>query len=212
MIDMKVGGRAALSAIIVVLIATGCSYTATTDISPATNIYSNYPDRIAGRWALHVDADEMAGQFKVSGFVCSAHTYPVDARNAFSVSVERTLQNIMEDVEVVSNPIHREEIMASGFNGMIRVEARELEIDLTVIPGFWSSEMEADAELTVSVTVDGADGRLMGTTIEGDDDYKAQAGGACEGGATAIGKAVEAAMKETLERLGERLSNSPRLR
>ena len=95
----------------------GCSYKAMTDISPATNIYSNYSDLIAGRWALHVDADDMEGKFKVSGFACSAHTYPVDARNAFSVSVERTLQNVVEEVEVVSSPLDRVAIDARGFKG-----------------------------------------------------------------------------------------------
>ena len=95
---------------------------------------------------------------------------------------------------------------------MVRVEARDLKVDLAVISGFWTSEMMADTELTVSVVVYGADGRLMGTTVEGDGGHRAQTGWACEGGATATGKAIEAAMKETLERLGESLSDSPRLR
>lgn len=66
--------------------------------------------------------------------------------------------------------------------------------------------------MTVGLVIDGLSGRLLGTRVEGDDDYKAEAGGACEGGAIAIGKALEEAMKEALERLGEKISNSPRLR
>lgn len=190
----------------------GCSYTAETNINPATNVYTNYSDPVPGRYALYVDAEEMADDFRVSGIGCSAHKYPVDARNAFAVSVERTLQNLVEDLEVVPYPLDRSALRARDIKGMILVKVEELDIELTVIPGFWSSEMKADAEVTAGLVVDSADGRLMGTTVDGDDDYMADAGGACKGGAIAIGKAVEAAMKETLERLGERFSNSPRLR
>lgn len=190
----------------------GCAYTVPTDISPATNIYSNYSDKVPGRFALYVDADEMAGDFKVSGYECSAHTYPVDARSAFIGSVQNTMENIVEEVEIVTRPLDAAIMQSRSLNGMILVEVQDLDIDLTVIPGFWSSSMEADAEVTVSLVVDGPSGRWLGTRVEGDDDYKAEAGGACEGGAIAIGKAVEEAMKEALERLGEKLSNSPRIR
>lgn len=130
----------------------------------------------------------MAGTFKVSGYACSAHDYPVDARNAFGVSVERTLENLVEELEIVANPLNRTAIQAGEFSGMISVKADALEIDLTVIPGFCSAKMRGDA------------------------DYVSEAGAGCSGGAVAIGKAVEEAMKEALERLGERLSNAPRLR
>lgn len=195
-----------------VLVASGCSYTVPTDISPATNIYSNYSDKVSGRFALYVDADEMAGEFKVSGYACSAHTYPVDARSAFIGSVQNTMENVVEEVEIVPRPLDATTMQTRNLNGMILVEVQDLDIDLTVIPGFWSSEMEADAEITVSLVVDAPSGRMLGARVEGDDDYKVEAGGACEGGAIAIGKAVEEAMKEALERLGEKLSNSPRIR
>lgn len=212
MVGMNVEGKAVLLAIIVLLAVTGCSYTVTTDISPATTIYSNYPDRIAGRWALHVDAEDMAGSSGASGLWCSDQAYHFDARNAFMVSVERTLQNIMEDVEVVSRPLHGDAIPVHGFKGMVRIEARDLKVDLAHIGFLTSATMIADTKLTASVVVYGADGRLMGTTVEGDGRYRAQTALACGGGATAIGKAIEDAMKETLGRLGESLSDSHRLR
>ena len=199
-------------AIVSILAMSGCSYTVPTDISPATNIYSNYSDKVPGRFALYVDAEEMAGDFKVSGYACSAHTYPVDARSAFIGSVQSTMENIVEEVEIVPRPMDSSTMLSRDLKGMILVEVQDLDIDLIVLPGFWSASMEADAEVTVSLVVDGPSGRLLGTHVEGDDDHKAESGGACEGGAVAIGKAVEEAMKEALERLGEKLSNSPRIR
>jgi len=195
-----------------VVFLSGCTYKAATNVNPATNIYSNYSDKVPGKYALYVDAEEMADTFKVTGYACGAHNYPVDARNAFSVSVKQTLENIIEYVEVVDNPLDRNGILAHELDGMIVVEADKLEIDLIVIAGFWTSQMKADAEITVKVQVDNESGRLLGTSVEGDDDYVADAGGACGGGATAIGTAIEKAMKEVLERMGERISNSPRLR
>lgn len=199
-------------AVCAILAISGCAYTVPTDISPATNIYSNYSDKVPGRFALFVDADEMAGEFKVSGLACSAHTYPVDARSAFIGSVQSTMENIVDEFEIVPRPMDVATIQSRNLQGMILVEVQDLDIDLTVIPGFWSQSMEADAEVTVSLVVGGPSGRLLGTRVEGDDDYKAESGGACEGGAIAIGRAVEEAMKEALERLGEKFSNSPRIR
>ncbi len=197
---------------LIALAVTSCSYTARTNINPATNVYSNYADKVPGNFALYVDAEEMSGSFKVQGFNCAAHSYPVDARNAFATSVERTFENLVEKVQSVPRPLDRETMQAQDLTGMIIVEVKDLDVTLSLIPGFWSAEMEADAEVTVGLTVDGPSGRMLGTSIEGDEDVKAPAGMACEGGATAIGKAVEEAMKEALERLGERLSNAPRLR
>lgn len=202
---MKIVKKTVLSATIVILTITGCSYMATTTNNPATDIYSNNPDRIAGRWAVYVDADEMAGRFKVSGLSCYAHSYPVDARNTFAISVEQTLRSIMDNLETIYTPILPEE-KRENFDGVIRIEVEELEVDL-FLQGLFS--LKADVEITVTVTVDGIQDRRMRTTIEGDGDHKAGVGVFCGGGATAIGKAVDAAIKETLERLGEHLSNSP---
>lgn len=204
--------RHLITIVCAILLLSGCSYKATTNINPATSIYSNYADKVPGKYALYVDAEEMMDIFKVSGYACSAHKYPVDARHAFRVSVERTLENIIEELEVVDSPLDRVAIRARKLSGMIVVEADELEIDLTVIPGFWSAKMKADVEITAKVQIDNEAGRLLGTSVEGDDDYLAESGGACAGGAKAIGIAIEKAMKETFERMGERISNSPRLR
>jgi hypothetical protein len=68
-----------------------CSYKAPTQISPAYNVYTNYSDKIPGRYALHVDGSKFSEDVAVSGFACSAHTFPVDARYAFEACVRETL-------------------------------------------------------------------------------------------------------------------------
>ncbi|GIX12351.1 MAG: hypothetical protein KatS3mg118_0310 [Paracoccaceae bacterium] len=196
----------------VAAMAGGCSYNAPTSVAPATNIYSSYDDRVPGRFALVVDADRMAQVVSPGGYACSAHRFPVDARQAFRTSVLRTFENIAQSVEPVERALSREQLAAAGYDGLIRVTVEDLDVDVAVIPGFWTAEIEADAELTMSLAVEGPDGRRLGTTVEGRDDHRADAGAACEGGAQAIGRAVEKAMKEALERAGERFTNAPRLR
>ena len=119
---------------------------------------------------------------------------------------------MFESIESTPKALNRSELLAAGFDGMIAVEADDMDIDLDVIPGFWSAKLDAEAELTLNHSVDGLEGRLIGGSVEGDDDKKALAGFACEGGANAIGGAVEGPMKDATKRLAERLSNAPRLR
>lgn len=87
-----------------------------------------------------------------------------------------------------------------------------MDAELIVIPGFWTVQIEGDAEITARIQVAGHDGNLLGATVEGEDDYRAEGGAFCEGDSKAIGKAVELAVKKTMERLGERLTNSTRIR
>ena len=176
------------------------------------NRHSNYPEKIPGSYVLHADDDALNGVYKVQGFICSAHNYPVDARGAFRVSVLKTFENLVEGVELVDTPFDRTQLAQGGHKGQILVRAEALEVRLRVIPGFWSNTMEADVEMTASMSVDAVDGRVLGTTMAADEDQDADAGAACEGGAQAISDAASDAIKELVRGLGERLSNSPRVR
>jgi len=194
------------------VLQTACTYEAATNVNPARNIYSNYDEKLPLKIALYVDAEDMAQRVKVSGYACLAHVYPLDARQAFVTSAVATFENIVSAVTTVSEPLSSAQLQARGLDAMVIVEVQDLDIDLTVIPGFWSAEMKADAEITASIKADTSFGRALGTSVEGSENYTADAGVACEGGAVAIGRATEDAMQETLERLGERLTNSRRLR
>jgi len=190
----------------------GCAYRANTKVSPALDIYSNYDNKIPGRFALYVDADDLKSDVKMTGYNCAAYSYPVDASATFTSSVKKTFENLVDEIDIVQSPLDRTQISSGGYRGLIMVKAEDLAVDLRVIPGFFSAEIEADATIIARLTVEGDSGRIMGTSVEGDKTYRTDAGFACDGGATAVGRAVNKAMKETLERLGERLSNSVRLR
>ena len=195
-----------------VFITTGCAYNAPVDVTPAYNVYSNYDDKLAGRYALYVEAEEMKSEGRTRGINCAAHSYPYDGRDPFRQSVLATFQNIVEEVELVDSQLDTESLAAQGFQAQLSVEVESSEVDLTVHAGFWTSEIEADAEIVASVRAMGKSGVLLGASIEGGDDGVAPAGGFCEGAATAMQEALGGAIKKTMERLGERLANARKLR
>ena len=92
-----------------------CAYNAPVDVSPAYNVYSNYEDKLPGRYALYVDSAEAKGEGEVKGFACSAHSYPYDGEAPFSSSVVATFRNIVEEVELVAMPMDAAALSAGGY-------------------------------------------------------------------------------------------------
>lgn len=195
------------------IVVSGCSYSSQAPVSPAYNVYSNYDDKLPGSYALYVDADAMTGTYSVQGFDCAVHRYPVDARGSFKTSVHQTFQNLVENVELVDAPLSTADLQARGHRGQIIVEGQEMDVKLVVIPGFFMADMEADVEVAANMRVDDDDGqRMLGTTVAADKDAISEADIACSGGADAITAATSEAFEELMQRLGERLSNSRKLR
>ena len=191
----------------------GCAYDAPTEISASYSVYSNYNDKIPGIYGLHVDAEKMKQDVKAVGTgQCSAYSYPVDARNAFTQSVYGTFENLVEEMRSVDNLISAANLQTQGIDGMIIIKVENWEADFTPIPTGWVWLLEADSEITASIQVIGHKGNLLGSTIEASDEHSHSAGLWCEGGSVAVSKSVEASMKKAMDRLGERLTNSVRVR
>jgi hypothetical protein len=181
-------------------------------MSAAFDVYSSYDDKIPGRFALFIDDSEMAGTFKVTGYQCSFHSYPLDARAAFSQSVAKTIEQVVDQLELVRTTPTTTQLIATDSAGLIRVRGEKIDVDLRPIPGFWTHEMEAEVTLTASFAADGRSGRALGGTVSATGEDKQDSGGACGGGANAISKASEEALENLTRQLGERIANSERLR
>jgi hypothetical protein len=189
-----------------------CAYNAPVAISPNLNVYSSYGDKLPGSYLLYVESSGLVQRVKPTGLSCAAHSFPLDVQSAFTSSVVKTMEQLVESVEVVSSPVATAELGRTGKAGMIIIRAENLRARIQFIPGFFSATADANVELSASLSVDGPGGRLLGTTAAGDGANQGGSGGACEGGATVLGQATEVALKELLGQLGERFSNSPRLR
>ncbi|MDB5437060.1 MAG: hypothetical protein JWR47_3317, partial [Phenylobacterium sp.] len=176
------------------------------------NVYSSYDDKLPGSYALYVDSELFSQTVRPTGYNCAAHTFPLDMRDTFKQSVVKTIQQLVEEVEVVQTPLSGEALARSGKRGQIIVRADGLTARVQFIPGFWRASSEGNVELTANMSVDGANGRILGTTAEGAGTAQGEAGLMCGGGANAVATAAEKATKQLLGQLGERLSNSPRMR
>lgn len=190
----------------------GCAYNAPVAVTPNLNVYSSYGEKLPGSYALYVDGEAFSQTVRPTGYNCSAHNFPVDMRDSFRQSVVKTMQQLVDEVEVVQNPISADGLVRSGKRGQIIVRADGMTARVQFIPGFWSATSVSSVELTANMSVDGPNGRVLGTTAEGTGTAQGEAGLMCGGGADVVAQAVEKATKQLLGQLGERLSNSPRMR
>jgi hypothetical protein len=194
------------------LFLSGCAYNAPVGVSPNLNVYSSYGDKLPGRYALVVESDAFNTDVKPTGYNCSAHHFPLDLREAFAASTAGTLRQLVQDVQVLPRPIPAQELANQGFAGEVIVTAETISARVQVVPGFWSSSASSVVEMSAGMTVDTINGRALGTSAQGFGDAQNDAGAMCGETATAIGTATEKAMRQLLGQLGERLSNSDRLR
>ena len=70
----------------------------------------------------------------------------------------------------------------------------------------------AHADVAFGITVRGMAGILFSTAGGGTKSADGDAGGACEAVAGLVANAIELATRDALERMAERISNSPKLR
>jgi hypothetical protein len=210
---MKVRQFLAAAAMLAATLSLGaCSYNVSPPATGAANIYSQYSDKIPGRWLLVVEASALNTTARPVGVVGSAHNYPISGSEAFRQAARATVANIVEDVELVATTAPMAETNAVGTVGQILIRVDSFQPRLQIIPGFWSATASASAEISAGMTVDGPGGRLLGTSAGASRTADSPSGSFAEGGAQALAEAVGRSQRELLERLGERLSNAPQVR
>lgn len=202
-----------LAAILTAALALGgCAYNTPVAASPNLNVYTSYSNKIPGRFALIVDSEAFNTTVRPTGLNCSAHHYPLDMRDAFKSSAAGTLRTLVEDVQILERPLPVPDLARQGYAGQVVVNAETMNARLQIISGFWSNTADSVVELSAGMTVDTVAGRVLGTSAQGFGNAQNDAGMMCGDAATAIGTATEKALRQLLGQLGERLSNSDRLR
>ena len=200
--------------IALVLFLGGCSYAVKPVSMPAMNIYSSYDEKIPGTWVVVIDQDmeNISREIRTSSYVCSAHKYPINVGDAIATSVKRTMRSVFENtIDRTSMPTN-EELIALRANGTVLVKLDTFEPRLRCSQGFWSVLCTGSADIEFGVIVRGRNGKLFATSVGDSAIIDGDGGGACQGGANVLSEAISKSVKEALERMGERLSNSPKLR
>jgi hypothetical protein len=190
----------------------GCAYSAEPSAAPEFAVYSNYAEILPGRYLLYVSDNDTATEVRSDTYECSAHRFPLNLATSFRGSVVGTFNNLIDEVQLVDAPVPAADLAAQGARGMIIVRLEDVDTDVRYRIGFWANEARVETELTASITVDGPEGRLLGRTVEADDEAQGSAGFACEGTAEVLAESAQGAMENLMGRLGEALANAERLR
>ncbi len=190
----------------------GCAYDVGVQSAPELNVYSSYREPVPGRWAFYVESSGLADRVRPTGLNCSAHTFPINLTQAFETSVAQTFEQLVEELEVVRRPVDRTAIRSGDYTGQIIIRSEGLQTRIAFLTGFFSSPVEGRVEIDAGLTVDGPDGRLLGTRASGKGDGRAEVVMGCGGGSTALSQAASEALEELMGELGERFSNSRQLR
>lgn len=196
------------------MIFTGCTYKVAPVSAPAVNVYSSYDTQIPGRWVLVSDdsMEDFRREVKPSSYECSAHKYPLEVGDSLSSSVASTLGRIFEEVEIRRTTPSLEELENDGALGYIVVRLDGLSPRLDCDSGFWSTNCIATMDMSLGIRVAGRDGALLGTSVGSRKTFDGDAGGACGKASDKLAESYKLALREVMERMAERVSNSSRIR
>ncbi len=196
-------------ALILGALTSGCAYQGAVKTVSATNIYSDNDKRIPGKFSYNVDQTSLSKlkvNDTVSGYMCSAHHFPIDAMYAFEQSFPTMLQQVFDDI----TPGDSNSNNLNSINLLFRVERFDPKLKFS--KKFFGADAEATVDLSVSVTGTKSNNRVFGTTVETQRTSSGDGGSFCGGGPAVLGAAIEKAAKDILEKLGERMANSQSLR
>lgn len=180
--------------------------------SPNLNVYTSYADKVPGKWALFVQGPALNRDVHTDGLACAAYSYPLKLESSFRQSVAGTFRNLVMDIDVLDQAPTMDTIRSGGYRGLIRVSGDDLRTHLTFMPGFFTSTAEVGVEIDAGVIVETPVGRVLGTQATGTGRSDHDAGAFCSGTAPALSAATAQAIKAVVGQLGERFSNSVRVR
>lgn len=189
-----------------ILLTGACTHQVTPAPVASSPVYSTFENKVPGRYALVVEAEQMQRVVEAEGFSCHSQTYPIDSREAFKSSALAALQQAVEQVELVEGP------PGPGFDGTITVRVDDYSVQLLTVSGFWVAQLAADADITAGLTVERAGQRVVARSFTVSKDRSNSAGIGCPGGAQAVAGATGAAVGAVLQQIAEEVARAPELR
>lgn len=186
----------------------GCTHQAVVSTVSPTNIYSGHDSKIDAQSTYTIDGTSLSKLKKedaIKGMMCSAHRFPVDGTDAFITSIPAMLDSVFEiPTEQANDP------RKNSVHFVFRVERFDPRVKYS--PKFFSSEAESTVELSVSAVGSINGKRVFGTTVDSQRTKSSEGGSFCSGGEEGLAEATSAVIKDVLEKIGERISNSMTLR
>ena len=193
----------------------GCAYCVPSTVSPAVNIYSSYKDKIPGTVFLVIDDNvkNVSQDVKATSYFCKWHKFPVTLDSSLALSVKKTTDAIFEKVVEQGYLSTKDPFLPMGGQGIIYVKLNRFYPKISFFQGLGSVHANASCDIVLDVTVKDANKKnLLTTTVGSSRSVDGDGGAFCGKGANVLSEAISLAMRETMERYAERLSNSEKIR
>jgi hypothetical protein len=189
------------------ILLAGCAHNTTVSSVQAVNFYSENENKIQEEAKYSVDQtslEKLSKKDTVQGFICSAHKFPIDGSEALIASLPSMMEQVFESAQ--KSDANRTN---SGLMFLFRVERFDPRLKFN--DKFFSVDAEATVEIGLSV-VGYRDGvRVFGTTVDTQRTRSGSGGAVCDGGGAVLADATRDAIKDVLEKIGERMANSQKL-
>ena len=208
------GTRGMFRFLLLLFITSACAYNVQPVSTRAVNLYSAYENKVPGNFVLVMDSSirNVNREITPASYVCGAHRFPIIVGDSLAVSIKQSLDAIFEQVREQGSAPPADELSSLGLNGVILVRLDDFSPRIICHKGFFEGTCTASTDLSFGVTVRGSGGILVSTAAPGSKTADGSAGIYCSGGADVLSDSITRATRDALERLGERLSNSSKLR
>ena len=193
--------------LIVAVALTGRTHQALVGTASPTNFSSRFDQRISSPVTYTIESTSLTKLQKndtVIGFHCNTHSYPVDGIYAFTGSIPAMMEAVFDNFN---------ESKGTPQKGIIQLVFRIERFEPRMM---FKENFGYDAFATVEVglsvlgTRDGK--RVFGTSVDSQHFRTGVAGPFCSRAGGVLADATREAIKDVLEKVGERLSNDQQLR
>ncbi len=198
-----------LAAVCLLTAVGGCSYPVAVQPLPGSDVplpLAPSPESVG----LLVDVarvpEEIAVQDSVDNPFCAFTRYPLAARASVAESVLATIDAAVRDVRVLDAPTHRWNLQNEGLDAALVVRVEAFTILLTPMRKVMGAEFEAEADLTLSVTVVTRESRGIHRMLEASATEMAVDSwglGGCSRGVPPAARAAERAIRNAMAELTE---------
>jgi len=189
----------------------GCSKTYITKPEPVVgfNIYTTDGNKIDGNWAYIIDDSVNIAHkaIRASSHACSAHTYPIEAVNMFSVSIDNAISRLFKNYHKVSSVPNPAEIKKLDLRGTVIINIDEFnpKFSCTTSPGEFYCTASTDVSITARlINYKNGGNRFIHATAQRSAD--GGDGGSCQNVSLILTESIKKTIKEVLERITEKLS------
>lgn len=188
------------------LLVAGCSWNALNSkpsIAPVHVAFTDFAKPHPGKYLLHVSGVGFDQNVLVGGLVCTSHEFPLQIAHSFDESVKKSLDNMLEKVEIVPAAMTGTQIKAAKARALIVITADKLSGHLLVSPGFLTKESKAKVQISARVQVIKPKGMLLDEHVSSEDTASHTIGRCLD-----AHKPVSAAASKALNQLVERIGNA----